>query len=89
MGCLQSFPIALAEELQELARERFVAAAGDAEKLGLPRVLDSVQVSCRTGRNLRQLRDMLYDTAFSLRLPGKRIIVILVEGYKLFTFICM
>jgi hypothetical protein len=44
----------------------------DAEKLGLPRVLDSIEVSCKTGHNIKLLSNLVYDTAFSLRPPGSK-----------------
>ncbi|XP_036345648.1 leucine-rich repeat serine/threonine-protein kinase 1 [Rhagoletis pomonella] len=35
-----------AEELQQIIREKFIAIP-DAEKVGLPRVIDSIEISCR------------------------------------------
>lgn len=35
-----------AEQLQQLIREKFIAIP-DAEKIGLPRVIDSIEISCR------------------------------------------
>lgn len=43
----------------------------DAEKCGLPRVLDTIEVSCKTRHNIKLLCNLIYDTVFSLRLPGK------------------
>lgn len=65
------FPAKKAEELQQLIRERFIVVT-DAEKMGLPRVLDSIEVSCRTGHNIKLLSNLIYDTAFSLRSPGSK-----------------
>lgn len=65
------FPPKKAEELQQIIRDRFIAIA-DAEKVGLPRVLDSIEVSCRTGHNIKLLSNLIYDTAFSLRPPGSK-----------------
>lgn len=65
------FPAKKAEELQQTIRDRFIAVA-DAEKMGLPRVLDSIEVSCKTGHNIKLLSNLIYDTAFSLRLPGSK-----------------
>lgn len=42
----------------------------DAEKCGLPRVLDTIEVSCKTRHNIKLLCNLIYDTVFSLRLPG-------------------
>ena len=49
-----------------LFRERFINLV-DAEKCGLPRVLDTLEVSCKTKYNIRHLANLIYDTAFSLR----------------------
>uniref|UniRef100_A0A182IMZ8 non-specific serine/threonine protein kinase n=1 Tax=Anopheles atroparvus TaxID=41427 RepID=A0A182IMZ8_ANOAO len=65
----ETLPAKKAEELQQLIRDRFIAVS-DAEKIGLPRVLDSIEVSCRTGHNIKLLAGLIYDTAFSLRPPG-------------------
>lgn len=67
----EQFPAKKAEELQSVIRERFIAIP-DAEKMGLPRVLDSIEVSCRTGHNMRLLASLIYETAFSLRSPGSK-----------------
>ncbi|XP_063703322.1 leucine-rich repeat serine/threonine-protein kinase 1 isoform X2 [Culicoides brevitarsis] len=66
-----TFPAKVAEELQNTIRDRFIAVA-DAEKMGLPRVLDSIEVSCKTGHNIKLLANLIYETAFSLRLPGSK-----------------
>lgn len=43
----------------------------DAEKCGLPRVLDTIEISCRTRHNVRLLCNLIYDAVFSLKLPGE------------------
>ncbi|ETN67521.1 Leucine-rich repeat kinase [Anopheles darlingi] len=65
----ETLPARKAEELQQIIRDRFIAVS-DAEKIGLPRVLDSIEVSCRTGHNIKLLAGLIYDTAFALRPPG-------------------
>lgn len=42
----------------------------DAEKCGLPRVLDTIEVSCKTRHNIKLLCSLVYDTVFSLKPPG-------------------
>lgn len=42
----ETFSAQLAEELQQIIREKFIALP-DAEKIGLPRVIDSIEISCR------------------------------------------
>ena len=63
------FPPSFSEYLQQKIRGKFINIS-DPEKFGLPRVLDSVEVSCKTRQNIRMLAHLLYDTAFSLRSPG-------------------
>ncbi|XP_041989151.1 leucine-rich repeat serine/threonine-protein kinase 1 isoform X2 [Aricia agestis] len=57
--------------LQRLIRGA-VMAAPDADKLGLPRVLDSVEVSCSTKHNIKLLADVIYSVAFSVKPPGSK-----------------
>ena len=63
------FPPSFSEYLQQKIREKFISIT-DPEKFGLPRVLDSIEVSCKTRQNIRLLANLLYDTAFSLKSPG-------------------
>lgn len=57
------------EQLQQLIRDRFINIV-DAEKYGLPRVLDTIEISCKTKHNIKILCNIIYDTVFSLRPPG-------------------
>ncbi|XP_022818770.1 leucine-rich repeat serine/threonine-protein kinase 1 [Spodoptera litura] len=59
------------EVLQRLIRSSIMGAP-DADKLGLPRVLDSVEVSCSTRHNIRLLADIIYSVAFSVKPPGSK-----------------
>ncbi|XP_055923849.1 leucine-rich repeat serine/threonine-protein kinase 1 isoform X2 [Eupeodes corollae] len=67
----ESFSPKKAEELQQIIREKFIAIP-DAEKIGLPRVIDSIEISCKTLHNIRLLSNIIYDTAFMLRSPGSK-----------------
>lgn len=58
------------EQLQQLIRDRFINIV-DAEKYGLPRVLDTIEISCKTKHNIKLLCNIIYDTVFSLKPPGK------------------
>lgn len=58
------------EQLQQLIRDKFINIV-DAEKYGLPRVLDTIEISCKTKHNIKLLCNIIYDTVFSLRPPGK------------------
>ncbi|XP_068156290.1 LOW QUALITY PROTEIN: leucine-rich repeat serine/threonine-protein kinase 1 [Drosophila tropicalis] len=60
-----------AEHFQQLIREKFIAIP-DAEKIGLPRVIDSIEISCRTLHNIHLLANIIYDTAMQLRSPGSK-----------------
>lgn len=66
----ENFPPAFSEDLQQLIRERFINVV-DADKCGLPKVLDTVEVSCKTRHNIKILCNLIYDTVFELRSPGK------------------
>jgi hypothetical protein len=70
------FPPSFSEYLQQKIREKFINVT-DPEKCGLPKVLDSVEVSCKSKQNIKLLANLLYDTAFSLKTPGKRNMVYL------------
>ncbi|CAB3385193.1 Hypothetical predicted protein [Cloeon dipterum] len=59
------------EDLQQLIREKFINIV-DAEKCGLPRVLDTIEISCKTRHNVKHLCNLIYDTVYSLRPPGSK-----------------
>ncbi|KAJ9598231.1 hypothetical protein L9F63_011052, partial [Diploptera punctata] len=59
------YPASISEDLQ------FINIV-DAEKCGLPRVLDTIEVSCKTRHNIKLLCNLIYDTVFSLRPPGSK-----------------
>lgn len=63
-------PPSTSEDLQQMIRDKFINIV-DAEKCGLPRVLDTIEVSCKTRHNIKLLCNLIYDTVFSLRPPGK------------------
>ncbi|CAG9138602.1 unnamed protein product [Plutella xylostella] len=59
------------EALQRLIRSSIMGAP-DADKMGLPRVMDSVEVSCSTRHNIRLLADIIYTIAYSVKPPGSK-----------------
>ncbi|XP_017772148.1 PREDICTED: leucine-rich repeat serine/threonine-protein kinase 1 isoform X5 [Nicrophorus vespilloides] len=61
----------MSEEYQQVIRDKFINIV-DAEKCGLPRVLDTIEVSCKTRHNVKLLCNLIYDTVFSLRPPGSK-----------------
>uniref|UniRef100_A0A8D9E2H8 non-specific serine/threonine protein kinase n=1 Tax=Cacopsylla melanoneura TaxID=428564 RepID=A0A8D9E2H8_9HEMI len=65
------FPASRSEDLQQLIRDRFINIV-DAEKCGLPKVLDTIEISCKTRHNIKLLCNLIYDTVFSLRPPGSK-----------------
>lgn len=65
------FPPSFSEYLQQKIRGRFINIS-DPEKCGLPRVLDSIEISCKTKFNVRILANLLYETAFNLKSPGSK-----------------
>ncbi|KAJ4452048.1 hypothetical protein ANN_03564 [Periplaneta americana] len=67
----EHYPSSTSEDLQQLIRDKFINIV-DAEKCGLPRVLDTIEVSCKTRHNIKLLCNLIYDTVFSLRPPGSK-----------------
>ncbi len=65
------FPPSFSEYLQQRIREKFIHIT-DPEKCGLPKVLETIEVSCKSRHNMRLLANLLYDTAASLRSPGSK-----------------
>ncbi|GAB6033061.1 hypothetical protein CHUAL_012677 [Chamberlinius hualienensis] len=65
----ERYPPSFSEDLQQLIRDRFINIV-DADKCGLPRVLDTIEISCRTRHNVKLLCNLIYDTVFELRSPG-------------------
>lgn len=67
----EKYPPSFSEDLQQLIRDRFINVV-DADKCGLPRVLDTIEVSCKSRHNLKLLCNLIYDTVFELRSPGSK-----------------
>lgn len=44
----------------------------DAEKCGLPKVMETIEISCKTRHNIKMLCNLIYDVVFSLRSPGSK-----------------
>ena len=65
------FPPSFSDYLQGKIRDRFINLV-DPEKCGLPKVIDSLEVSCKTKHNIRHLANLIYDTAFSVRSQGSK-----------------
>lgn len=74
---IQEINPAISEAYQQIIRDRFINIV-DPEKCGLPRVLDTIEISCKTRHNMKLLCNLIYDTVFSLRLPGECLYVILI-----------
>uniref|UniRef100_T1HIN4 non-specific serine/threonine protein kinase n=1 Tax=Rhodnius prolixus TaxID=13249 RepID=T1HIN4_RHOPR len=71
----ENYPLSRAEDLQQLIRHRFINVV-DAEKCGLPRVIDTIEVSCKTRHNIKILCNLIYDTVFSLRTAGSKTLLL-------------
>ncbi|XP_076065875.1 leucine-rich repeat serine/threonine-protein kinase 1-like isoform X3 [Oratosquilla oratoria] len=67
----EKFPSSWSEDLQQMIRDRFINVI-DADKLGLPRVLDTIEVSCKSRHNIKLLCKLIYDTVFCLKTPGSK-----------------
>lgn len=63
--------IQLLENYKSIIYQRFIDTS-QSERIGYPKVLDSVQISNRTGVNIKQLCTLIYDVAAQLLLPGRR-----------------
>lgn len=59
------------EALQQYIRDKFINVV-DAEKCGLPKVMETIEVSCKTKHNIKMLCNLIYDVVFSLRSPGSK-----------------
>ncbi|KYN26991.1 Leucine-rich repeat serine/threonine-protein kinase 1, partial [Trachymyrmex cornetzi] len=59
------------EGLQQYIRDKFINVV-DAEKCGLPKVMETIEVSCKTRHNIKMLCNLIYDVVFSLRSPGSK-----------------
>ena len=57
--------------MQQYIREKFINIV-DAEKCGLPRVMETIEISCKTRHNIKMLCNLIYDVVFSLRSPGSK-----------------
>ncbi|GFS86526.1 hypothetical protein NPIL_84741 [Nephila pilipes] len=67
----ERFPPSYSEDLQQMIRDRFINVV-DADKCGLPRVIDTIEISCKTRHNIKLLCNLIYDTVFELKCPGSK-----------------
>lgn len=65
------FPPFYSQELQKVIRDKFINLI-DADKCGLPKVIDSIEVSTKTKHNIKLLCNLIYDTVFGIRCPGSK-----------------
>lgn len=59
------------EEMQKYIRDKFINIV-DSEKCGLPKVIETIEISCKTRHNIKMLCNLIYDVAFNLRSPGSK-----------------
>lgn len=67
----EHYPRLYSEYLQQIIRDRFINII-DPDKLGLPKVVDSIEISIKTRHNIKKLCNLIYDTVFELRSPGSK-----------------
>uniref|UniRef100_A0A0R3QZH9 non-specific serine/threonine protein kinase n=1 Tax=Brugia timori TaxID=42155 RepID=A0A0R3QZH9_9BILA len=67
----ERFPSTYLEDLNALIRDHFVMVS-DADKKGLPRVVESLFVSSKTKQNIRALCNLLYHTAYDIRTANSK-----------------
>jgi hypothetical protein len=61
----------LSENFQSLIYQQFIDTSQN-EKLGYPKVLDSIEISSKTGYNIKQLCTLIYDIAGQLLAPTSK-----------------
>lgn len=66
------YPPFFSSDLQALIRQKYMSDTVDADKRGLPRVVASVEVSAKSKFNVRLLANLIYETAWELKLPGSK-----------------
>ncbi|XP_017885653.1 leucine-rich repeat serine/threonine-protein kinase 1 [Ceratina calcarata] len=71
VGTHYDISIENSESFQQHIREKFINVV-DAEKCGLPKVMETIEVSCKTRHNIKILCNLVYDVVFSLRSPGSK-----------------
>ena len=59
------------EESMMLLIQKMFLSNPEPDKSGLPNILAAVNVSCKTGENIRILADMIYENCFELKHPRK------------------
>ena len=62
--------------LRQMIRERYMAyefggGLQSPRERGLPRVMATIEVSCKTGHNIKELRQLIYNKAFEIKEKGK------------------
>ncbi|XP_022246027.1 leucine-rich repeat serine/threonine-protein kinase 1-like [Limulus polyphemus] len=67
----EKFSYSYCDELQHMIREHYINVV-DADKCGLPRVLDTIEISCKSHHNIKPLCNLIYDIVFELRCPGSK-----------------
>ncbi|CAF1166862.1 unnamed protein product [Adineta steineri] len=61
----------LSENFQSLIYQKFIDTSQN-EKLGYPKVLDSLEISNKTGHNIKQLCTLIHDIAGQLLVPNSK-----------------
>ncbi|CAF3301580.1 unnamed protein product [Rotaria sp. Silwood2] len=61
----------LSENFQSIIYKRFMDTS-QSEKLGYPKVLESIEISSKTGYNIKQLCTLIYDIAGQLLVPNSK-----------------
>ncbi|VDK83805.1 unnamed protein product [Litomosoides sigmodontis] len=67
----ERFPSTYLDDLNAIIRDHFVIVP-DADKKGLPRVVESLFVSSKTKQNIRLLCNLLYRTAYDIRMANSK-----------------
>jgi len=62
----EKFPPGYLDYLEQKIRDKFICIS-DPEKRGLPRVLTTLNISCRSRHNIKYLSTVIYDAAVTLK----------------------
>lgn len=72
----RNFPPDFEEAMVGMVRKLFINNQ-EPDKCGLPCILDTVNISCKTGENIRKLVDLIKNNVFELKHPRSRTVKLL------------
>ena len=67
----RNFPDDFEDSMRRLVKKMFLDNQ-EPDKSGLPNIIDALYVSCKSGENIKNLVDLIYDKVFELKHPRSR-----------------